>query len=105
MFGWVGDVLGWIGEQFSALAAPVDATAEQLEGFRSTGETVGKGIGTALGASPATAPPRDVSLVFHQTFTFAGAAPDVADEVAREMERVMRRASVEAGLVEADGAF
>ena len=44
-----------------------------------------------------------VSLVFHQTFNFEGA--DVSDDVAREMERVMRRASVEAGLAESDDAF
>ena len=54
---------------------------------------------------PAQAPagPRQVSLVFHQTFNIQGAS-DVADQVQREMERVMRRASVEAGLAESDDA-
>ena len=42
------------------------------------------------------------SLVFHQTFHFEGAGPEVYDEIERRMEAVMRRASVEAGLVEAE---
>ena len=49
--------------------------------------------------------PSQTTLVFRQTFTFHGVGPDVADEVTRQMERVMRRASVEAGLAESDDAF
>ena len=55
--------------------------------------------------APSVAAPREVSLVFHQTFSFQGVGPDVADEVTRQMEVVMRRASVEAGLAESDDAF
>ena len=59
------------------------------------------------GGAPAPAPagPREVSLVFHQTFNFQGSGAEIRDEVAGEMERIMRRASVEAGLVESDLAF
>ena len=35
----------------------------------------------------------------------AGASPDIADEIGREIERVTRRASVESGLAESDDAF
>ena len=259
VFGWLGDIVGWVAGAFAALSEPVGATAEQLEGFRGTGESVGrvigtvfraallpvtalvKGVGTALkwlgvlddteveagvratqetpaatvpprsvprpgraavaaavtaasigavapaAAAPASAAPafpvtpavapvataapvsavpivdattiaaqvqaelggfgredaegaaaierieagladlarsdaagagaiaqeparpaaqsREVSLVFHQTFHFEGVGPDVADEVARQMERVMRKASAEAGLAESDDAF
>ena len=49
--------------------------------------------------------PSETTLVFHQTFTFHGVGPDVAEEVTRQMELVMRRASVEAGLAESDDAF
>ena len=59
--------------------------------------------GAEGGVAPAPAPaPRDVSMVFNQTFHFQGVGPDVADEVMKQMEIVMRRASVEAGLGEND---
>ena len=48
MFGWVGDVVRWVGDAFMALAAPVDATAANLAGFRATGESVGRVIGTVF---------------------------------------------------------
>ena len=213
-------IFNWIGEAFTALAGPVDFAAEELEGFRSTGESVGRIVGAVfngllwpirkviegtgsvlrwlgliddteieasianldqerpepprpvrqaagaavvaagLAAAPAAAAPpefstpafpavapaservvgatepevdpeavrRDIeqqvrdaggfaggaapagprpeaSLTFHQTFYFQGAGPEVEDEIARRMEAIMRRASVEAGLVEAEDAF
>lgn len=232
LFGWLGDVLGWIGDMFGSLLTPIAATEEELESFRSTGQSVGKIVGAVFGAltfpirqvikgvgwvlkslgmigeadveagigimdekppaarqdpvkqaaaaavvgaavaatAPAPAPEampvypaapvatadapaaggsrgspdairaqaeRDfadlaargeaeavplagaqpgfraaqpgaaqgASLVFHQTFNFQGAGPEIEDEIARRMEIVMRRASVEAGLVEAEDAF
>ena len=48
VFGWLGDVLGWIGQAFASLSEPVQATNEELEGFRSTGEAVGNFIGNAF---------------------------------------------------------
>ena len=48
VLGWLGDILGWVWEKFSALAEPINATNEDLEGFRSTGESVGNFIGNAF---------------------------------------------------------
>ena len=58
---------------------------------------------TAGGGAPAPAP--GASLVFYQTFNFESAGPDVDGEIERRMEIVMRRASVEAGLAEADAVY
>ena len=92
------------GNDFSidALRADVGALVESLEVPASVISEPG-----ALPAAPAAQllAPRDVSLVFHQTFQFQGMGPDVAEEVTRQMELVMRRASVEAGLAESDDAF
>ena len=64
------------------------------------------GLVADLRATPAPGgAAREVNLVFHQTFNIQGASAEIRDEVAREMERVMRRASVEAGLAESDDVF
>ena len=84
-----------------------DAAFERIEAGLADleqGDVTGLGA-TASESAHLAAAPREVSLVFHQTFHFDGVGPDVADEVTRQMERVMRRASVEAGLAESDDAF
>ena len=60
-----------------------------------------------LGRASGTAQPGAVqgaSLVFHQTFNFEGVELDEG-EIVRRVEFAMRRASVEARLVEAEDAL
>ena len=45
LFNWLGDVLGWVGDMFGSLFEPINATEEELEGFRSTGQSVGQIVG------------------------------------------------------------
>ena len=59
-------------------------------------------VGVRAG-QPAAAPA--APLVFHQTFHFHGLGPEAEDEIVRIMERIMRRASVDADLAAEDTPF
>ena len=92
------------GLDIDALRTDVDALAEFFQAPPPALTTVAPPPVTAAPVAPeqVTAPPRETTLVFHQTFNFQGPASEVADEVARQMEMAMRRAAVEAGLGEND---
>ena len=96
----LGDARAYIDSLSSAPAPRAESDLADL---------VARGAPSGFESVPSPAPPastpREVSLVFHQAFTFHGIGPDVADEVTRQMELVMRRAAAEAGLAEDDEVY
>ncbi len=96
-----------------ALRGDVQALTEHFETTRAPAAPAPPGRDEDEAAGRAGAGPvstrteagRGASIVFHTTIHIEGAALDDEDELTRRLERVMRRASVEAGLAENEDVF
>ncbi len=91
-------------EEDPAVARRIEAGLADLKAGGETEEVPLGGEQTGYRAAQPGAP-HAATLVFHQTFYFDGSGEGLDQEIARRMEIVMRRASVEAGLVEAEESF